>query len=188
MPTMPARPRATTDHDELLARTRAGDAQALADLFSLLHDQLDRQARRFVPAHAVGDVLADTFASVLQAIQRGRGPVDQPLQYLMFAVRTTSWRYRTTQVNERDKARRHSVLGGAAHEVAQLDLDDDLVAAFRDLQPRFRQVIWWSVVEGRSAAEIGEQLGLSPNAAAALTYRARGALRRSYEGQTAERT
>jgi len=55
--------------------------------------------------------------------------------------------------------------------------DADLVAAFGTLPVRYQQVIWWCEVEGLSAAEIGRRLRISTNAAAALSFRARRALR-----------
>ena len=46
--------------------------------------------------------------------------------------------------------------------------------------PRWQTVLWHTEIEGRSSAEVGDLLGLSPNAAAALIGRARDGLRRAY--------
>jgi hypothetical protein len=45
--------------------------------------------------------------------------------------------------------------------------------AFRRLPERWRTVLWLTEVEQESPAEVAPLLGLSPNAVAALAYRAR---------------
>jgi hypothetical protein len=43
-------------------------------------------------------------------------------------------------------------------------------------------VLWRTTVEGRDLADVGTELGINANAAAALAHRARAAFRRAYEG------
>ena len=52
--------------------------------------------------------------------------------------------------------------------------------AFRQLPPRWRDVLWMTEIEGAGPAEIAPRLGLTPNAVAVLAHRAREGLRRLY--------
>lgn len=163
----------------LLRRFRSGDDSAFGELYETLRPAAQRYARRLVGASDAEDVVADAFTKVFRAIRNGHGPVDQPAPYLMYAIRTTAWHHRRQHNQELDKSMRlEPALRVAAP--AHAPLDDDLVAAMGTLCCRYQQVIWWFEVEGRSAAEVGAELGMSPNAASALAYRARRALRRAY--------
>jgi hypothetical protein len=53
-------------------------------------------------------------------------------------------------------------------------------AAFASLPERWQLVLWHTEVEGLGAAEVAPLLGIAPNAAAALAYRAREGLRQAY--------
>jgi hypothetical protein len=52
--------------------------------------------------------------------------------------------------------------------------------AFKQLPPRWQDVLWQTEVEGATPAEIAPRLGLTPNAVAVLAHRAREGLRRLY--------
>ena len=65
-------------------------------------------------------------------------------------------------------------------ELSDGDFEGEAGRALRSLSPRWQAVLWLTEIEGRSSVEVGELLGLSPNAAAALTGRAREGLRRAY--------
>ena len=69
-------------------------------------------------------------------------------------------------------------------DVGSEPLDGEMAQAFGGLSPRWQSVLWMAEVEGLSTAEIGGQLGLSANAAAALLGRARDGLRRAYAEAT----
>lgn len=53
------------------------------------------------------------------------------------------------------------------------------------LPERWRNALWYSEVEQLTSSEVAGVLGISPNAAAALTYRAREGLRRAWAAQLA---
>ena len=53
-------------------------------------------------------------------------------------------------------------------------------AAFRQLPPRWRDVLWQTEVEGSTPAELAPRMGLTPNAVAVLAHRAREGLRSLY--------
>lgn len=55
--------------------------------------------------------------------------------------------------------------------------------ALAKLNPRQREALVASVYEEKSSEEIAEQLGLSPNAARQLLFRARSAFRKALVGE-----
>jgi len=87
-------------------------------------------------------------------------------------------------------SRRHEITVEDLPEVVDADdalqgqvgsLDRGLVrAAFESLPDRWREVLWYTEVEGMNAADVAPLLGLSPNAAAALSFRAREGLRQAW--------
>lgn len=175
--------RAVGDHrsdEELLEGVRAGEAAAYAEIYRRYEHEARRFARSLVASDEVDDIVAESFAKMLRALRAARGPVDHPASYLMVTVRTTAATFHARRIRGQ---RLHERL--ARPEVAEDALpmfgDDRLVVAFRSLTPRWRQVLWWSEIEGMSPGAIGARLGLSPGAAAALSYRARRALRDAYE-------
>lgn len=171
---------------ELLLLVRGGDPAAYGELYRRYEHEVRRFARSLVCRDDVDDVVAESFAKVLRAIDRGKGPVHHPARYLMVTVRTTAASLHRRRANLADMT--HLLTATASTdgiEEPPAHTDPDLAAAFRSLQPRWRQVIWWSEIEGRSPTEIGQELGLNASAAAALTYRARRALRGAYAEQLA---
>ncbi len=174
----------TLDDRELLTRVREGDDHA----YGVLWQRYETAARRC--AHHVtrsgddlDDVVAEAFAKVLHAIRGGAGPTDAFQPYLLTAVRRTAWR--------RNDARRRNPLPldldderGIADITRRGEPEDDeegfACAAWRSLPPRWQTALWHTTIQGRSTAELGEILGLSANAAAALVIRARDGLRRAY--------
>src|SRR5215472_11362563 len=73
---------------ELIAAARGGDAEAYGVLYQRHSAAADRLARQIVKHPAdVDDVVAETFARVLDAIKRGLGPAQAFRPYLLTAVR-----------------------------------------------------------------------------------------------------
>lgn len=134
-----------------------------------------------VDRNEVDDLVAEVFMKMLRALRAGKGPVDNPIAYLYVATRTTAATMYTRRAQRDDVVVRLSADAVEGVELAHHFVDEQLLAGFRTLSARWQHVIWWSEVEGRSTAEIGDLLGISPGAAAALAHRARRALRRAYE-------
>lgn len=175
----PGRRAAATD-EELLDRIREGDSGAADELYRRHHGAVRRFAARLVPRDDLDDVVSETFSRTLRAIDGGRGPRDEPIRYLMVTARTVAVSHyaraaRATQLTERLAGEPHLEVGPA------LDRDPYLSQAMQALSPRWQRVLWMTEIEGRSPGEVGDELGLSASAAAALSYRARRALRTQYE-------
>jgi len=168
---------------ELLERVRSGDVAAFGRLWER-HEPDARAFARFLTRSGddADDVVAEAFAKVLRAIRGGHGPTESFRPYLMTAIRRTWWRRserlpRETSLDDDATFR----TCGAVDEMPWDDaFDGEVARAFRRLTPRWQRVLWLAEVQGRSSAEIGAELGLSPNAAAALVGRAREGLRRAY--------
>lgn len=129
------------------------------------------------------DLAAEAFALMIVALLRGGGPQRRVRPYLFSTVRNLRVsqlrRLRETVVDEMSEE--WSNASGARMQCwpDSHDLADDLTVrdAMRRLPPRYRQVLWWLDVEGRSQAWVGQKLALSANAVAQLAFRARRALR-----------
>ena len=167
--------------DELIERARSGEQYAFGELYRR-HRQAAVATARFLlrsPTEA-DDVVADAFAGVLAAIRHGYGPRDNFRRYLLASVRN-GCRMRGRRVMSPDQQPRQHVRATSTFEDPERYVEADTVArAFASLNPRWQQTLWLTEVEQRSTAEVGERLHLAPNAAAALTHRAREAFATAY--------
>lgn len=171
----------TTD-TELITATRAGDLEAYGELYRRHADSCRRLARRLCDGpHTADDVVSEVFVNTLNAIGNGHGPTDAFAPYVIRAVRHQCGRVRGRGDGRHTNAVDPADLEPLADGVG-IDQADQLVItqAFGRLPERFRQVLWYSEVEGQSHAEIGAQLGIRSSAVAALARRARNAFCRAY--------
>jgi len=171
----------------LLAAVRAGDSAAMGTLYERHAGAALRVARQYVDSSSdADDVVADSFAAVLGALQRGNGPQEAFRAYLFTVVRRVA-------AVRRDQGRRvqptddvatleaGTALAPTAAEPALEGFERGVVAqAFHSLPERWQAVLWHTEVEGKQPAEVAPLLGLSANGAAALAYRAREGLRQAY--------
>ncbi|HEU0214808.1 MAG TPA: sigma-70 family RNA polymerase sigma factor [Jiangellaceae bacterium] len=168
---------------ELIARTRGGDMTAFDELYRRHADDARRVARLVSDnSDEADDISAEAFTRVLAALQSGGGPDGELAPYLRTVVRRLAFdRYRASR---RDGTPADPAL---LEELPEPDdpaarvTDRDLVRrAFETLPDRWQRVLWHTEIEGRSPAELASTLGSTPNAVAALAYRAREGLRQAY--------
>lgn len=177
-----ARSLSDSDDEELLELTRSGDQDAYAALFARYRHAAYRLARHLGQKDDADDIVAESFARMLDLLQRGKGPDRAFRAYLFTTVRH--------ECGRRAKARLRVV---PSDDPEQLDvpaseapdrLDDfertAIRAAYESLPLRWRTVLWHLDVEGRKPHELGPLLELSPNSVSALVYRARSGLRNAY--------
>ncbi|MFT4259533.1 sigma-70 family RNA polymerase sigma factor [Microbacterium sp.] len=166
----------------LLQKSRAGDRHAFSELW-----------RRHAPvavayARSLGaappdpeDVVADSFVSILRQLRAGKGPQRSFRPYLLTTVKNT-WMTdarrapRTTTLDETTP--QTSTIG--AIDVDSMADASALTEAFHSLPERWQHALWLSEVEQLPPREIATVLHIRPNSAAALTYRARDALRKAW--------
>jgi RNA polymerase sigma factor (sigma-70 family) len=179
------RPAPDTDR-ELVDRVRDGDTGAYAELWRR-HRSAARSLGRQLShsADEADDLVAEAFARVLRAIRHGAGPTESFRPYLMTAVRRTWWRRCADRPIALDEEREVEAVGLDEPDLDDAGFDGEVGRAFRSLPPRWQNALWLADIQGHSSAEVGERLGLSPNAAAALLNRARHGLRRAYFGTSA---
>ncbi|MRJ76361.1 sigma-70 family RNA polymerase sigma factor [Aeromicrobium sp. SMF47] len=170
------------DDGVLLAQARDGHAEAYAALFTRYSYAAHRLARNLGQYEDAEDVVAESFARVLDLVRRGKGPETAFRAYLFTTIRHESAR--------RAKARKRVT---PTDDVAKIDqpvpfgdgqLDGferaAIRAAYESLPPRWRTVLWHLDVDGRKPHELVSLLDLSPNGVSALVYRARNGLREAY--------
>ncbi|WP_433475809.1 zf-HC2 domain-containing protein [Spirillospora sp. CA-142024] len=131
---------------------------------------------------AAEDAVQDAFAKVLAVLKSGGGPDSGFRPYLLTAVRRTVYdRQRADRrVHHTDEIEAFDPGTPFADPTIEA-LERSMIArAFGSLPGRWRTVLWHTEVEGARPADVAPLLGLTPNAAAALAYRARAGLRQAY--------
>lgn len=142
-----------------------------------------RAALALVPADAAEDIVAEAFTRVLARQAAGGGPDGAFRPYLLAAVRNIArdWlaeRRRAVPVQIDPRAVRVPGAGElvtAAEELAMAR------RAYESLSARWRAVLWQTEVEGRTPAELAPSVAMTPNAVAALAFRARLALAQAWQ-------
>ncbi|GAA3209815.1 sigma-70 family RNA polymerase sigma factor [Oerskovia jenensis] len=169
---------------ELVARVRAGDREAYADLWQRHRGSALSVARQYAGIADPEDIVQEATRAVLAAILAGGGPYGAFRPYLNQSVRNTAISM---------SRRRAPQPVGDLHDVAERSLDDAVedpadgsleklvtVRAFKALPSRWQSVLWFTCVEGLNVRDAGARLGLSPNATSALAVRAREGLRKEW--------
>lgn len=172
-----------SDHaDDLIARLRAGDDTAFAELFAQHATAVRRLARGLADdASQAEDIAAETFFRVLQAVRRGSGPKENVRAYLLTVARRVAWEWQAAARDVPVSDDELDIRAGFAEHNAAGAADCTLIArAFATLPERWRSVLWQTEVEGEQPSVVAPQFGLSANAAAALARRARQGLRAAY--------
>lgn len=170
------------DDGELLTLTRANCEDAFATLYERYRYAALRLARHLGQKDEADDIVSESFARILDLLQRGKGPDQTFRAYLFTTVRHECGRRAKArlrvQPTDDDQKIDVAVPFGAD------GLDDfersTVRAAYESLPLRWRTVLWHLDVEGRKPLELGPILGLSANSVSALVYRARSGLRDAY--------
>lgn len=170
------------DDAELLALARGDHAEAYAALFRRHTYAAHRLARHLGHREEAEDIVAESFAQVLDLVRRGKGPDRAFRAYLFTTIRHEGGR--------RAKARQRVMPTDDDRHIDSVvpfgggDLDafekSAIRRAYESLPDRWRTVLWHLDVEGRKPQELGPLLDLSPNTVSALVYRARAGLREAY--------
>lgn len=164
---------------DLVAQVRAGDAGAFAELWDRHGEAGRRAARRLTRRLDPDDLVQEAFTRILAAIRGGGGPRGDFRPYLYVAIHNVavSWAGQARSTVDLDTLAQ--TLGGEDPGSAADDRTM-LAEGFRSLSDDWRDVLWYTEVEQLPAAQVGPLMGLSPNAVAALAYRAREGLRQAW--------
>lgn len=171
----------TTSDDDLLTNARDGDSAAYGELWRRHADAGKAIARRFTATDQADDLVAEAFTRILSTMKRGGGPISGFRPYLITTIRNTARRWaekpQAIAVDDFDQFEDPATLDDPA--IAALDRTLTLTA-FRSLPERWQTVLWYSEVEAMDPHEIAPFLGMTANAVAALSYRARAGLRTAW--------
>src|SRR5688500_115216 len=161
---------------ELVERLRAGDEAAFAAVVRAHHAPLCRLARSFVGSDAIAEeVVQDTWLAVVRGVDRFEGRSSLRTWFFHILVnraRTTATRERRSDSGADPDADRFDGVGvWSSPPVPWSEQVDDRLAAERTaalardlletLPDAQRQVVVLRDVEGLTAAEVAELLGLS---------------------------
>lgn len=172
----------------LIARARAGSAEAYAELFERHRSAAVAFARRLAGPNHADDLVAEAFAKVLDALRRDLGPTVSFRSYLLTSIRSL-WANTVRSEVRYDLVPDYETVPAPSGALSFSDdpdarFDNQAVAeAFRALPERWQAVLWYTAVEGLPHAEIATLLGIKANAVAALSFRAREGLREAYLSQ-----
>ena len=165
--------------EELAERARSGDTDSYRELWDR-HSRAGRTAARsFARIADPDDLVSEAFLQILRALQGGGGPREAFRPYLYRTIRNLA-------LNQRPAAPLVSLDAVAEFPAESGDPETTVmentvtVRAFRTLPERWQTVLWYTEVEGLEPAEAAPFLGLSPNGAAALAYRAREGLKKAW--------
>lgn len=182
----------TPSDAELTHTIRASGRHSSADAAL---DELYRRHRPAVLAYArtccrdaytAEDLTSEAFTRTLQAVQAGRGPESAWRPYLLSVVRRTAadWARtaRRTDLSPDFEQWLESVLTEESGEGHVLRQEEEalVLRSFRSLPERWQAVLWHTLVEGESAEQVGELLGVSSSGVGSLAARAREGLREAY--------
>ncbi|HMG43927.1 MAG TPA: sigma-70 family RNA polymerase sigma factor [Acidimicrobiales bacterium] len=163
---------------ELVSRVRDGHEAAFSELFVRHKAVARRIALTYWCPGDPDDLVNEAFEKVLAATRRGAGPTEAFRAYLLATLRRLAADHAEAPRDEP----LDDIPPGAAAAPPLPDVGDrDLITrAFESLPDRWQAVLWYTAVEGRNPRELAPLLGVSPNAVAALAYRAREHLRRAF--------
>lgn len=176
---------AVTDDDPadavLLDTVRQGGREAFGELWRR-HSHAGMAFARYVSStFDPDDLVAEAFTRILRALTGGGGPVGGFRSYLYATIRNTAHSWQRAHHYTQPLDETHDTLPDqrAADALEALEGSRGL-DAYRSLPLPWQQVLWYVDIQGMSATEVAPLLGITPNAVAARSYRAREGLRRAW--------
>ncbi|RNL77671.1 RNA polymerase sigma factor [Nocardioides marmorisolisilvae] len=181
-PLVPGRDLDDLTDTELLTLVRSGDPTAYGVLFRRHHRTAVRIAGATVGHGLAEEHAAEAFTRVLELLRRGLGPEASFLPYLVTTIRNLNIDHVRKQrpVHLVEDVARWADTAEESQDWLDRLAHGEAAEAYRRLPERWRQVLRLRTIEGWSLAETAQALGLSPNAAAQLSLRAREGLRAEY--------
>ncbi|SEE87986.1 sigma-70 family RNA polymerase sigma factor [Ruania alba] len=171
------------DSDEaIVAAVRRGRVGEFAVLYERYKDEALRIARRDAGPDDGPDLVQEAFARVLRAIRNGGGPTEDVAGYLFRTLRNLRIDRGTRREVPSDDIEALSPPGlWVVEDDADGALDRGLVSdAFKELPPRWREVLWLTEVEGAGPGELSDRMGMRPTAVSTLSARARHGFRSAW--------
>ena len=171
-------PSRTTTLSLLATRIRAGQVDALAELYERVGGELGALAQRLTGSRQdAEDVVHDVFLGLPEALKR----YDESGQFDAWLRRVTA-RVALTRIRSRQRRRERGLASELPQAPTALSLDDKvaLAAAIDALPESLRIIIVLKMIEGYSHDEIATLLGITPRASEQRLHRAVKALRTQF--------
>jgi RNA polymerase sigma factor (sigma-70 family) len=163
------------DADRVVARARAGDPDALEQLYRAFEAPVYNLARRICrTTEDAEDVLQETFFEVCRSIGRYREEGSLWGWVRTIAASKALMRLRRNKYRETEEL--HDEVTGRPREDTALRMD--LEAALERLSETSRAVVWMHDVEGYTHEEIAAMMGKTPSFSKSQLARAHVRLRR----------
>jgi RNA polymerase sigma-70 factor (ECF subfamily) len=180
---------ADSPDDELIARLRAGERQAVEQAYVAHHAAIRGFARRLVgDAATAEDLVHETFVALPRAIRRFRG--DGSLRSFLIGIAVNHARRHVRAAMRRRRANERLT---AVHEVSVRTIDateeldrrrlaDRLSAALDDLPIEQRVVFVLCEAESRTSVEVAAIVGVPEGTVRTRLFHAKRKLREALEG------
>jgi RNA polymerase sigma factor (sigma-70 family) len=170
------------DADRVVARARAGDPDALEQLYRAFEAPVYNLARRICrTTEDAEDVLQETFFEVCRSIGRYREEGSLWGWVRTIAASKALMRLRRNKYRETEEL--HDEVTGRQREDTALRMD--LEAALERLSETSRAVVWLHDVEGYTHEEIAAMMGKTPSFSKSQLARAHVRLRRWLDEEVA---
>lgn len=163
------------DLEALVRRARAGDHDALGELYDRFRDRVARFATgRLGDAEKAEDVTSETFEGMLRGLSAYRPGTDFEAWLFTIARRRVADHFRR-------RARRREVeldelgpasAGGPEDAVLAAERRAEVAGAFRRLRPDQQEVLALRVLGGLTAAQVAKVVGKSEGAVRVAQHRA----------------
>lgn len=170
--------------DQLVARVRAGDDEAFAEIVRRYEAPLTGYARGVLGGahHDAQECVQDAFVRALRSLRAGGR--DMALRPWLHTIVRNRCLDRLRRPQRTTDLELHEPMLAAAHadpasQVRRRAELEELVGALGDLPTRQRTALVLHELEDRSHSQIGRTLGVSRGASKALVHRARVRLQRA---------
>lgn len=181
---------------DLIARVRLGDSGALETLWIRHHGVVRACAIRYSFGRDADDLVSEAFTRIIEMLRRndGSGPNVNFCAYWCTSARNLAHRrgrdatvaFTTLDLEPEWIVSDFNLLeSDPAEAVMAREVMDVAREVWDGLPDRWKEALWLADQQGMASAAIGDRLGLSANAAAALVYRGRRALRDGVAARTA---
>lgn len=165
----------------LIERARTSDPDAIEVLWRRHRPAAVRFAYGLVGPTDAEDLVSEAFANIYQTLRNGGGPDALFRPYLFTSVKNLAIRWGVRESSMSLDAVDPDLLPGDGAVDSALALDRSMVAqVFRALPTRWQEVLWYTEVEQLRPQSVAPFLGMSANAVAALSHRAREGFRRAW--------
>ena len=169
-----------TDRDLILA-VRSGDPAAVEALYLRHHCYALRVAGRMSNPSLAEDLASEALTKVIGALTRGKGPDHLIRPYLATTIRhlffdTIRKRDREVLVDDHER-----LVDDVQPDATELLVERSLILeVLAELPERWREILWRTIVLSEPLDAVAATMGLRPNAAAQLSFRARKGLSKAY--------